>query len=190
MAKPIKIWDGTAWQEVAIQVPTNIIPSQTGNSGKYLTTNGTIVSWSTVDALPSQTSNSGKILTTNGTSASWATLTAEQIPSITSTKVSTVDINSQSSSYTLVLADASKLLLMTSASAQTVTIPTNASVAFPTGTKIDIVQTGAGQCDIAGASGVTLNSEGSKKKINAQYQVVSIVKTATDTWLLMGALKA
>ena len=46
-------------------------PSQTGNSGKYLTTNGTSVSWATVDALPSQTGNSGKFLTTNGTTASW-----------------------------------------------------------------------------------------------------------------------
>lgn len=127
---------------------------------------------------------------TAATGLKWAALTAAQIPTVTSTKVSTVDINSQSASYTLVLGDASKLILMTSGSAQTVTIPTNASVAFPTGTKIDIVQTGAGQCDIAGASGVTLNSEGSKKKVNAQYQVVSIVKTATDTWLLMGALKA
>lgn len=49
-----------------------VVPSQTGNSGKYLTTNGTAVSWGTVDALPSQTGNSGKFLTTNGTSASWA----------------------------------------------------------------------------------------------------------------------
>lgn len=50
----------------------NVMPTQTGNSGKYLTTDGTNVSWGTVDALPSQTGNSGKFLTTNGTSASWA----------------------------------------------------------------------------------------------------------------------
>lgn len=48
------------------------LPTQTGNSGKYLTTNGTSVSWGDVDALPSQTGNSGKYLTTNGTTASWA----------------------------------------------------------------------------------------------------------------------
>ena len=46
-------------------------PSQTGNSGKFLTTNGTSTSWGTVDALPSQTGNSGKYLTTNGTASSW-----------------------------------------------------------------------------------------------------------------------
>ena len=51
-----------------------ILPTQTSNTGKYLTTNGTDVSWATVDALPSQTGNSGKYLTTNGSTASWATL--------------------------------------------------------------------------------------------------------------------
>jgi hypothetical protein len=52
------------------------LPSQTGNSGKYLTTNGTAKSWGTVSqyALPSQTGNSGKFLTTNGTAESWATV--------------------------------------------------------------------------------------------------------------------
>jgi hypothetical protein len=52
------------------------LPSQTGNSGKYLTTNGTDKSWGTVSqyALPSQTGNSGKFLTTNGTSESWGTV--------------------------------------------------------------------------------------------------------------------
>ena len=50
------------------------LPSQSGNSGKYLTTNGSALSWGTVNALPSQTGNSGKYLTTNGTSASWASI--------------------------------------------------------------------------------------------------------------------
>ena len=59
---------------VATDSTTYVVPSQTGNSGKYLTTNGTASSWGTVDALPSQTSNSGKYLTTNGTAASWAAI--------------------------------------------------------------------------------------------------------------------
>ena len=53
----------------------NPIPSQSGNSGKFLTTNGSSVSWATVDALPSQSGQTGKFLTTNGTNASWATAT-------------------------------------------------------------------------------------------------------------------
>lgn len=50
------------------------LPSQSGNSGKFLTTDGTDASWATVDALPVQTGNNGKFLTTNGSSASWAAL--------------------------------------------------------------------------------------------------------------------
>lgn len=53
------------------------IPSQTGQSGKFLTTDGTDTSWATVDALPAQSGNSGKFLTTNGTSASWTTVTQD-----------------------------------------------------------------------------------------------------------------
>ena len=47
------------------------LPSQTGNSGKFLTTNGSTMSWGTVEALPDQTGQSGKFLTTNGSTMSW-----------------------------------------------------------------------------------------------------------------------
>ena len=57
---------------VATDSTAYVVPSQTGNSGKYLKTDGTTSSWSTVDSLPSQTSNSGKFLTTDGSTASWA----------------------------------------------------------------------------------------------------------------------
>lgn len=53
-----------------------VVPDQSGQSGKFLTTNGTSSSWATVDALPSQSGNAGKYLTTDGTSASWATVSA------------------------------------------------------------------------------------------------------------------
>jgi hypothetical protein len=68
---------------VATDSTTYVVPSQTGNSGKYLTTDGTVSSWASVDALPSQTGNSGKYLTTNGTSASWATITSATDPTPT-----------------------------------------------------------------------------------------------------------
>jgi hypothetical protein len=51
-----------------------VLPSMSGNTGKFLTTDGTDSSWAAVDALPSQTGNSGKYLTTDGTDPSWATL--------------------------------------------------------------------------------------------------------------------
>lgn len=57
------------------------LPSQTGNSGKFLTTNGTTESWGTVTqyALPSQSGKAGKLLTTNGTTESWSALTLDEI---------------------------------------------------------------------------------------------------------------
>jgi hypothetical protein len=59
-----------------------VIPSQTSNSGKYLTTNGSAASWGTINALPSQTGNSGKYLTTDGSNSSWATITTDPTPTV------------------------------------------------------------------------------------------------------------
>ena len=61
---------------VATDSTAYVVPSQTGNSGKYLKTDGTVSSWQAVESLPSQTGNSGKYLTTNGTTASWAPVSA------------------------------------------------------------------------------------------------------------------
>lgn len=67
--------NGTSYDLTANRSWTiDTLPSQTGNTGKFLTTDGSTPSWATVDALPSQTGNSGKYLTTNGTTASWDAL--------------------------------------------------------------------------------------------------------------------
>jgi hypothetical protein len=55
-------------------VTFNGLPTQTSNSGKYLTTNGSAASWTTISQVPSQSGNSGKYLTTDGTTASWDTV--------------------------------------------------------------------------------------------------------------------
>lgn len=61
------------WVQKDVQPTPDSLPDQTGQSGKYLTTNGTTASWAAVEVLPSQSGNSGKLLTTNGTTASWDT---------------------------------------------------------------------------------------------------------------------
>ena len=69
-----------------------------------------------------------------------------------------VRTDSKTTSYTLVIGDSGKIIEMNVATANTVTIPTNASVAFTSGTtSIDIVQFGAGLTSITGAGGVTVN---------------------------------
>ena len=101
-----------------------------------------------------------------------------------------VAINAQTgTTYTTVLADQSKLVTLTNGSAITLTIPANSSVAYPVGTKIDFAQLGAGQVTFAGAGGVTVNATPTLK-LRAQYSAASCVKTATDTWLLVGDLEA
>ena len=101
------------------------------------------------------------------------------------------DINAQTgTTYTFVLGDAGRLVTASNASAQTYTVPPNSSVAYPVGTKIDVVQIGAGKVTLAQGSGVTINSKNSRKALAGQYVGATLIKTATDTWLLLGDLIA
>ena len=99
-------------------------------------------------------------------------------------------VNPQSgTSYTLILTDNKSIIVMSNASANTVTVPTNASVAFPIGSTIAIEQAGAGKTTIAAAGGVTINYLSTLTlSIVGQYGVAQLVKTATDTWTLFGAI--
>lgn len=94
--------------------------------------------------------------------------------------------------YTLVLGDQGDILLASNgATAGTINIPTNASVAFPTGTQITIIQTGAGQLTIQAATPgtTTVNSTGATAtapKLRAINSSATCIKTGTDTWYVVG----
>ena len=92
--------------------------------------------------------------------------------------------------YTLVLADASKLVECANAAAITLTVPPNSSVAFPVGTVVHVAQAGAGQVTVAAGVGVTIKKPAS---LNARSfgpeAVLSLAKTGTDTWRLFGHLE-
>ena len=102
----------------------------------------------------------------------------------------TVTINAQTASYTAVLADGNNTLVtISNASANTFTIPPNASVAYPVGTVLNIAQTGAGQTTITQGSGVTITSTGgtaSAPKTRAQYSAASAIQTSANNWLVVG----
>lgn len=105
--------------------------------------------------------------------------------------VSSVPENAQTgTTYTLVLADAGKMVSLANAAAITLTVPPNSSVAFPVGTRIDLLQYGAGQVTVAAGAGVTLYSRAARLKIAGQYGGATLWKKATDTWLLLGDLTA
>lgn len=98
---------------------------------------------------------------------------------------------SKTDNYTLTLLDAGKTIRVNAATDKTITIPTNASVAFTVGQKIEIIRVGAGEVTIAGASvAVAINSKNSNKRIASQYSAAVLVKDDTNAWILIGDLKA
>jgi hypothetical protein len=109
-------------------------------------------------------------------------LTAAQVNQLQAS-VWSDDVNAQTgTSYTLVLTDAGKQVTMTNASASTLTVPPNASVAFDVGVRITVIQLGAGAVTLTAGSGVTINSLATSLAMS-QYQVATLVKTATNTWV-------
>jgi len=100
------------------------------------------------------------------------------------------DIDTKTADYTLVLADAGRVIEFNSASNLTLTVPTNASVAFATGATVVVTRRGAGEVTVAGASGVTLRSDASKSKIRSQYTAATLIKIGSDEWMLTGNIKA
>jgi hypothetical protein len=89
-------------------------------------------------------------------------------------------------SYTLVLADESKVLELNNAAAVALTVPPNSTVAFPVGTAIELCQLGAGQVTVTPGASVTIRSLGGATKISGQYGVATLRKRATDEWVLDG----
>jgi hypothetical protein len=146
----------------------------------------------TADLSTAQTLTNKTISASNNTLTGVATETGTQTltnKTLTSPKVN-LGINAQTgTTYTTVLDDNGKLVTLSNASAITLTIPPNSSVAYPVGAQLNLAQLGAGQVTFAGGSGVTIVSTGataSAPKLRAQYSTATAVQTSTDNWLVMG----
>lgn len=123
----------------------------------------------------------GEVAGTRSRKATLATLRAYAL---------TTPVNVQTgTSYTLVLGDAFRLVAMDNASANTVTVPPDSSVAFPVGTRVDLGQDGAGQTTIVAGSGVTIRTP-ETLKLRQRWAKATLIKRATDTWDLEGNLEA
>ena len=97
------------------------------------------------------------------------------------------------SDYTAVLTDQYQVLaLMNKATAIAFKIPTNASVAFPVGTAITVLNIGAGTCTISavtpGTTTVLSAGATAASPTLAQYKSAVCIKTGTDTWYVVGAV--
>ena len=100
----------------------------------------------------------------------------------------TPTVTPKTDAYTLALADAATIITVTHADAKVISVPLNATVAFPTGTVVNIVRGGAGAVAATGVAGVTLNgADGGSVSIAARYQGVTLLKIDTNTWIASGA---
>jgi hypothetical protein len=213
--------DGLEWGTI------DALPSQSGNNGKYLSTDGSTASWETLDlslyltqssasstyleqsiafsTYLTQSSASSTYLTQSNASTTYATITSPSLttPNIgaatgtslntTGNVISHIDILNPTfvtNSYTLTIGDDGDLLMLNnSTTAGNLLIPTDASLNFPIGTQINIVQAGTGLITVAAVTPATTTVNATPgRKLRAQWSSAVLVKTAANTWLLMGDL--
>lgn len=103
--------------------------------------------------------------------------------------VLTVGFSTRPPLDTFVIGNKDKIVEVNSASAVTLTVPLNSSVAFPIGSSINILQTGAGQITVTGAGGVTINATPGLK-LRTQWSFATLIKRAENTWVLIGDTSA
>jgi hypothetical protein len=103
----------------------------------------------------------------------------------------TIPFNAQTgTTYTLAVGDAGQLVTLSNASAITLTVPTNAAVPFAIGTQITISQTNSGTVTVVGDTGVTVNSADGDLKLRTQWSAATLIKLNTNSWILIGDIKA
>ena len=159
----------------------------------------------TVATIPTGTQAVFTVILTSGTTASsWnasydgvstiqgtGSLVLNTSPNVTDPKLH-VAINPQvGTTYTFVLADDGKLVTSTNSSAQTFSIPTNASVAYPIGTQINVIQLGTAQVTVnavtPGTTTIISNAAApAAPKTRVQYSSMTLIKLNTDQWYVVG----
>jgi hypothetical protein len=203
----LRFADADSSNYVAMQAPATIssnytltLPSTDGSSNQVLTTNGAgTLSWTTAAVtIADNTIDSAThypAITTNTT----GTITSARV---SSTKFSfqpstgTLDVagtvrslrteNIKTANHTLELADRDKVVVFDGTAAQTVTIPSNANVAFPIGSVVYLARVNTGSLTLAAQGGVTISKSGTF----AANEEIYCRKRATDTWIIVDAPQA
>lgn len=173
--------NGVAWK----QIPAAGIASDAVTTAKILNANVTAAK------LATDSVETAKILDSNVTTAKIADNAVTQAKladrSVGSAELDNLTVaTAVTDTYTLVLSDAQKVVPLNKSTGFTVTVPPNSSVAFEVGDQVNLLQTGDGQITVAGGSGVSVRSEGSKLKLKGKYAMATLVKIATDEWVLLG----
>ena len=176
----VKIGNGsTAWNSLGYQGAGDIegVTAGTGLSGGG--TSGTV------------TVSINTAVTADLTTAQTLTNKTLTTPTLDDPKINLAFDAQTGTTYTTVLNDNGQVVTMNNASANTLSIPTNASVAYPVGTQINVLQIGAGQTTIqAVTSGTTsilsTGATAAAPKLRARYSMATCIKAATDTWYVVG----
>ena len=180
---------GTGWIQVVEDPATfvvgtdNIDVFQFSGSGTITAGTNISVSGNEVSVVAAPTFSGLVTASATGVAFSDGTQTKIGVPSIST-------ISQKTDSYTLSnLNERDTIVEISKGSATTLTIPADGTVNYPVGTTLDIIQTGSGQVTIAGAGGVTVNATPGLK-LRTQWSSATLLKRASNTWLVFGDLTA
>ena len=153
--------------------PASTVTGPTGRTGPASTVTGPTGAASTVTGPTGQTGPASTVTGPTGVAGSFSDAQA---------------INAQTTGYTLALSDAGKLVTLSDTTGTLeVVIPAAASVAFPTGTHVDIARIGDAGVTVTGATGVTVNATPGAT-LRDKYSAGTAILYEGDTWLLIGDL--
>jgi hypothetical protein len=181
--------------ELGAETDTNKIKCGNGstawNSLPYIASEGDITGVTAGTGI-SGGGTSGTVTVSIDTSVTADLTTAQTLTNktLTDPKIN-LAFDAETASYTAVLANNGQVVTMSVGSANTFSIPTNASVAFPIGTQINVLQIGTGQTTIqAVTSGTTsilsTGATAAQPKLRVRYSAATCLKAGTDLWYVFG----
>jgi hypothetical protein len=210
--KKMKVGDGsTAWTSLsytvtdgditAVVAGTGLSGGSTSGSATLAIDTSVVVDKTTAQTLTNKTlttpiissiSNTGTVTLPTSTDTLVGRDTTDTLTNktLTDPKIN-LAFDAETASYTAVIANNGQVVTMSNSSANTFSIPTNASVAFPIGTQINVLQIGTGQTTIqAVTSGTTsilsTGATAAAPKLRARYSAATCLKAGTDLWYVFG----
>lgn len=164
----------------ALQTAQDMADTAVGNAAAAQTTANTAVT-------NAATAQSGVNAINSAAGAANGIATLDASAKVTAAQASAA-VQTKTASVALALADAGKFTYVNSTAALVMTVPANASAAFPIGTEMEFCRYNTGAVSFSAAAGVTLLSVDNIKTVGNRYGCAVLKKIGTDTWLLAGDL--